>query len=150
MSYLPKELISQTVPLVLGRRKQFPSIFRIIPERLNLSGRNIFTLKISALTVLIVYLMLASLSQSRLLTENRKYLESLKQNRSSLEKQAVFWRSVTARHQNYPDAYLMLAQIEYRLGNQKQSDDLLNKALVLNPELRHSAVLGEFAERISE
>lgn len=150
MSYLPKEFISQTIPLVLGRQRQFPSIFRTIPEALKISKRNIVVFKISALSVLTFYLLLAAASQSSLLSDSRAQLESLRQNRTALEKQASFWREITEKYEKYPDAYLKLAQIEYQLGNPSASQDLINKALSLNPELRHSAVLGEFVSRISK
>lgn len=150
LSHLSKTSLAQSVSLAVGKKRLFPSIFRIIPESLNLSGYHIAVFKISALIVISVYLMLASLSQSRLLSDNRIYLESLRQNRLALEKQASFWKGITQKYEKYPDAYLKLAQIEYQLGNATVSRELVDKALVLNPELRQSAVLGEFVARISE
>ncbi len=145
----PKQLLTQIPSAYAGRLRLFPSIFRIIPESLNISKRHITVFKISALSVLTVYLMLAALSQSRLLSDNRLYIESLRQNRLALVKQAAFWKGITEKYDKYPDAYLKLAQIEYQLGNTSVSQGLVDKALALNPQLRQSAVLGEFVGRLS-
>lgn len=54
----------------------------------------------------------------------------------SLFEEKSFWEDVLEKHPTYRDAYLELADIESRLGNQRKAQELLNSARGVDPNYK--------------
>lgn len=145
---LPKEFLSQTIPLALRSRiKLFPNISRFIPESVLISGKAFPAIKITLICIISSYLIFAAYNQSQILQNNREYLKTISLERAGLEKEIVYWKKIASKYSSYSDVYLKIASLEYRLGNTQTAKEYINKALSLNPDLQQGRVLGEQISR---
>lgn len=147
---LPK-VNSQIITLTPGLNSptsQFPSIFRFIPEKTAVLYKIISIAKIIILCLISVYLLYATLKQGQLLLNNREYYKKITLQRQNLEKELAYWEKIAEKYNNYPDAYLKIASLEYNLGNTQASKAYIEKALSMNPDIETGkVVLGEHISR---
>lgn len=138
-----KSLLSAAIQ----KASQFPSIFRFIPEKPLSSQKNIRLAKISIISTVSAILLGTTITQSLVLIKNRDHLKKIIAERETIEKEVNYWKKTTEKYQNYPDIYLKIASLEYRLGNTQIAKNLIEKALTINPELQQGRVLGEKISR---
>jgi tetratricopeptide (TPR) repeat protein len=122
---------------------QFPSIFRSIPERSPLIYKAISISKIILAFIISSYLLSATQNQIHLLRKNREGLKKIIVERKALEGELAYWKKTAHELKNYPDAYLKIAALEYRLGNIQNAKLSLNEALSINPNLEKGKSLQE-------
>jgi hypothetical protein len=149
MPNLPKVLQqSRTIaPRAKALNPQFPSIFRSIPEAFVAFSKFLPHIKILIVCMISIYLGSMTLSQAKLLRENREYLQKNAGLRSNIQKEILYWQKIAMEFKNYPDVYLKIASLEYRLGNTRAAQDYIEKALTINPHLETGQVLGQKISR---
>jgi|SRR3989344_6639475 len=107
------------------KTQKFPSIYRIIPEKLN-KDETVFFVGLVAILAAILILSFDSYSnfnkQNNLIDKKSKILTEL-----------AFWRNEAKIHPNYRDAYFNLAVLNFQLKNFEESQKNLNKAFELDP-----------------
>lgn len=144
---MPNTNLTQTIPLALEKKKLFPSIFRFIPETLLYNSSGVFWLKIAVFAAASVLLMALTYNQYLLFTANKQRLTEVEIERSQAIKELAYWKDIASRYENFPDPYLKIALLEYKLGDTVSARDVVSKALSLNPEKEQGRVLGEFIIR---
>jgi tetratricopeptide (TPR) repeat protein len=117
---------------------KFPSIYRIIPERLKKLpkweirpvwrpyAKYWLIVPLVALSVALLF----SVKDAFSLYQQKRYAEM---ERASLEKQVAYWEGIVRKYNDYRDGYFTLAVLEYELGDQAKAKQYLGKTLVLDP-----------------
>lgn len=126
---------------------QFPNIFRFITERIFAQGNSLKFLKLSISLLSSVLLLNMAISQGLQLRDNIQLEKRLLQERNNIEKEIIYWEKTAKKYTNYPDIYLKIASLEYRLGNSQSARDFVRKALAINPDTNQGRVLGERISR---
>ncbi|MBI2621237.1 MAG: hypothetical protein HYW63_01135 [Candidatus Levybacteria bacterium] len=113
--------------------KQFPSIYRIIPEKLNRDETVFFVGFVVILAaILIISLDLYSnfIKQKILIDEKTKVLNEI-----------AFWESEVRTHPKFRDAYFNLALLSFQLKNIDESRNNLDKSLEFDPNFEEGREL---------
>lgn len=139
---LPKVNLTQTIPLILVKRRYFPSISRFIPEASLLHTFPVYWIKISSFSIISAILLALTYNQYTSYIINQARLARVTQERIKLNKELNYWKEMSVKYNNYPDIHLKIAEIEYRLGNAASAKSFIDKALSLNPEMEQGRVLG--------
>lgn len=121
------------------RKKQSPKNYRFIPgpikKRLSkLNRKRVFSiytkaLKIFTLCILIVAVIAIGVD----LNKNLQDKEKIDFEREKITRELDFWQSFVTKHQDYRDAYLQLAILEYRVRDYSKAKFYLNRALSIDP-----------------
>ena len=125
--------------------QKLPRIFRFITERVIIP--HLAAAKIILLCLFSLFLLGAIVNQSLILKNNLKDLKKITQERQNIQKEVSYWKQVSEGHRAYADIYLKIASLEYRLGNTKNSESFMEKALSLDPDTKQGRVLGEYVRR---
>lgn len=116
--------------------KQFPRIFRFIPDRSVLPHLKLLIVGFTS------GLLLAGITlQITLLRQNIQLLQSQQLKRTALENQVQMLERVTKTYPSYRDLYLRLAHLEYRLGNSTQAKVYTKRALWVDPNSKEAQLL---------
>lgn len=126
----------------MGKKKskrKLPKIYRFIPEGfrkhlLNLNRRkafNVYKITLKALTVFIFIVTIIILGLD--LYSNIQDKKKIDFEREKITKELTFWQSFIEEHQDYRDAYLQLAVLEYKLRDFNKAKFYLNQALAIDP-----------------
>ncbi len=146
---LPKVKFQTIVltPRLKGATAQFPSIFRLFPEAAFAFSKIIPLTRVIVILSIAILLIFATIKQAQLLQRNREYLNRIVLKREAVEKELGFWQKIAEKYNNYPDAYLKIAELEYNLGFRQSAKVFIGKALSLNPDMEAGHVLGEQISR---
>lgn len=60
-------------------------------------------------------------------------LENIKNERTQIEKEVIYWEDVVKDHKGYRDAYFKLALLEFQLGNKDKAKTYTEKTLEIDP-----------------
>lgn len=126
---------------------QFPNIFRFITEHKNLIFRYFFLTRIALICLISMLLLTATINQSLELQNNIEREKKLILDRKNIEKEINFWEKIAEKYQDYPDIYLKIASLEYKLGDKQAAQIFIDKALSINPDAKQARVLGEKISR---
>jgi len=144
------DLFMQSINLSEFKNKisnYFPNIFRSIPEKYRPSRKIIPHLKIYTIIIVSLFLALATDNQRQLYFSNSENLTKIKKERASIEDEVTYWKNLSKEYSNYPDIYLKIASLEYRLGRAGSAMEHLEKAKALKPGLEKAQILEEYITR---
>ncbi len=102
-------------------RTQFPNIYRIITDRHFLLG-----ILLGSLSIIVV-------TTGYDLFNTLQIKKELDLERQKVISQIQYWQSVARRYQGYRDAYIELAILENRLGENKKAKRFVQKSLAIDP-----------------
>lgn len=145
--HLPEENSPQSISPVPEKRNYFPNISRFFPEKTQISQKSLNRLAIGLLLLVTAGLSLTAFYQYSLLVKNRQHLKSLVTERTNIEKEINYLEKIAGDYNNYPDIYLKIAELKYRLGEKEIAENYLAKALVQNPNVEQGKVLGAHISR---
>ncbi|MCL4354314.1 tetratricopeptide repeat protein [Patescibacteria group bacterium] len=91
----------------------------------------IFLFNTLALTIILSYVSYQSY----------KIYEETREKRVEKLKELSYWQDILNKHPNYPDAYLKQAENYYVLGDKAKAVELLNKALLIDPNFKAASDL---------
>ena len=123
---------------------EFPSIFRFIPETASKHRKPFLILGIIAIFLISALLLASSINQYAQLQKNQENLAKITTERAVLENEIAYWENIAANYKNYPDIYLKISSLEYRLNNIQLAKNYLDKALSQKPDSEQAVVLGEY------
>ena len=122
-----------------SKRNKSPKIYRFIPDVFRkhaskFNRRKVFSAYRNALIVFTIFIFIVVIVVLGLdLHKNLQDREKLDFEREKITKELNFWQSFVAKHQDYRDAYLQLAILEYRLRDVNKARFYLNKSLAIDP-----------------
>ena len=127
---------------------KFPSIYRIITEKLHLKpsakSTKFYAYLSVVLTFIVVILLLGLMAYvSFEFGQNFTKYQNLHTQRKDLESKINFWHSISEKYSGYPDAYLNLSNLYFQLNDFENARKYINKALFLNPDLNEAKILEE-------
>ncbi len=124
--------------------KQFPSIFRFIPDyRFHIASDAPLLFVGFFSGVMLTGIIL----QSVFVVNNMNKLQTLQTKRTALENQVLILSNYAKTHSSYRDLYLELATLEYRLGNTTEARAYLQRAMVVDP---NSEAVKNLAAKLQE
>jgi tetratricopeptide (TPR) repeat protein len=119
----------------------FPSNSRFIPEfnflvpklqvNLDFKSHKIYFFMLSLIFVAVCLLGIIYFSVNVYKDGNK--LIMLYANREELQSKINFWKSIADKYEGYKDAYFMIANLSYQLGDTRNAKIYNNKALLLDP-----------------
>ena len=117
--------------------KQFPKIFRFIPDY------HRYLVRISDFPVLFVgffsgVMLTGIILQGVFLYNNVQKLQTLELKRSALEDQVQILSNLTKSYPAYRDLYLEIAVLEYRLGNTTLAKAYADQSLSVDPNFQEA------------
>lgn len=104
-----------------NKKKEFPNILRIIPER------RFWLCVISILSILVMILIGIGIGKSIVLARE------LQQQRVSVEKHILFLQDLAKRYPGNRDIFLQMALGSYALGDMKQAEIYTEQSLLIDP-----------------
>jgi tetratricopeptide (TPR) repeat protein len=131
----PKKKIGE-----LGKKRQFPNIYRFITERMTfrLSWRpklsKIAFLALASTSIIISVVLVAGIGFFAVQTyQNLNQTMQISNQRQDLQGKANFWQAISNQYDGYKDAYFQKALLEYKLGQIDKAKADNQKALLLDP-----------------
>ncbi len=76
------------------------------------------------------------------INENLQKIASLKEQRLQIAKELQYWQDLARQHEDYRDAYIKIASLQYQLGEKVQAQKSMDKVLSLDPNFKEGNVLG--------
>ena len=125
-----------------AKKLLFPSIFRMIPEKVR--KLNIFQWVSVLISVCFFMSLIASLVYLGMV--GMKY-QSVISHRDVIQKQQYYWEGIVRTYPDYKDAYVMLATINYQLGDKNAAQNAIGKALEIDPNDKRAQELKEKLEK---
>ena len=126
------------------KKQKFPSISRIIPERLN----PFLTFVAAVVTFFFVIVLLFGIVFNGVkIYRSYKSLNKLDEQRQNLKSQISFWQSVASKYPEYKDSYFRIAMLEYELGDSTKAKEFDRKALLLDPNYVDALTLQNVLEK---
>ena len=122
------------------RRREIPSIYRIIPEYGAHAERIIVSVPFLVFLLSAILACLLGWEGIRLLAHGKK-LEYVRGERSVVMSKITDWNKVIAAYPRYRDGYFEEALLYYRLGEREQSKKYAQKALQLDPGFKKGRAL---------
>lgn len=121
---------------------QSPSISRFITERPRILNRKMLG-QVLFVGIISGVLLVGVILQSLHLVTNYQKEALLGQERQQLTWEVDHWKQVQSKYPEYRDVSYRIAVLEYKLGNEEESQKHLKKALELDPNFEKGRVLGE-------
>jgi hypothetical protein len=123
-----------------GKKRQFPNIYRLIPEKLSfrLSWQpklsKISFLLLASISILISAILVIGIAIFAVQTY-QSFNKTLQINnqRQNLQGKINFWQSISDKYDGFKDAYFQKAVLEYNLGQIVKAKTDNQKALLLDP-----------------
>jgi tetratricopeptide (TPR) repeat protein len=125
------------------RSREFPRIFRFIPESFLRPRSTSIYPKLFVISFLSGLVLIAIFVQSILLLRNLRLTKQLEAQRMQLEKEIAYWQQITQKYPDYRDVYFKLASLEYQRGNIQQAQNDIQKAFSVDPNSTQGKVLGD-------
>lgn len=119
------------------KNKQFPRIYRIIPDSEKLLRIYRLSLKAFVASIFILAAIVVGLD----LRANTQERQAIDLEREKLTKELKFWEGFIAKHQNYRDAYLQASILEYKLGDNPKAKEYVRKGLSLDPNSKDGLMI---------
>lgn len=141
---LPEQENSQAVSSMqqpLDSQKS-PSIFRFITEY-TLSDKAITHAKLMIIGFFSGLLLVSIAYQTNKLFHNLQAVQVMRHERGKINQEIVYWKHVSERYEGYRDVYFRIAALEYKIGNKRESEQYMEKALEIDPNFEAGRVLGE-------
>ena len=132
----------------LGKKPQFPNIYRIITERgvfrkrfkltfsLNLQPKLKKFLVIFSAIIMFVVMVLLAIGIGFFgvkVYQDYQQINKINAQRQQIQGKINFWQSIADKYDGYKDAYFQMAILDYNLGNFKKAGLENQKALTLDP-----------------
>ena len=123
-----------------GKKRQFPSIYRLIPEKVSfgllrrpkLSKIAFWTL--ASISILISIILVVGIGFFAVQTyQDLNQTVQISNQRQDLQGKANFWQAIIDQYDGYKDAYFQKALLEYKLGQIDKAKLDNQKALLLDP-----------------
>lgn len=130
----PKRIYKKAKP------QQFPSNYRIIPEKLTGDG--------FAFLVGIAFILASIFVVSLDVYKNYNERKNLTNEKIKVLNGLVFWENEAREKSNYRDAYFKLALLNYQLKNLDGASENLNKALGLDPNFEKGRELEKILDNL--
>lgn len=125
------------------KNKQFPRIYRIIPDSEKLLRIYRLSLKAFVAFIFILAVIVVGLD----LQANTQERQTIDLEREKLTKELKYWEDFIAKHQNYRDAYLQASILEYKLGNTSKAKMYVEKGLALDPNSENGRKIEKFLSK---
>ena len=127
---------------------KFPSIYRIITEKLKYKPSNKLTKFYAYFSILLTFIVIISLVILIIfisidLGQNFTKYQSLDAQRKDLISKINFWNSIAEKYTGYPDAYLNISSLYFQLDDLSNARKYINKTLLLNPDYEKARQLEE-------
>jgi tetratricopeptide (TPR) repeat protein len=123
-----------------GKKRQFPSIYRLIPEKTSFrlprlpKLSKIAFLTLASISILISLVLVAGIGYFAAQTyQNLNQTIQINNERQDLQGKANFWQAIINQYDGYKDAYFQKALLEYKLGQVDKAKQDNQKALLLDP-----------------
>lgn len=120
-------------------KRKSPKIYRFIPEPIKrhlskYSRRKVFnvyrqTLKVFTVFIFVIVIIVLGYD----LYNNVQDKKKIDLERAKITREIDFWESFVTKNQDYRDAYLQLAILEYRVRDYSKAKFYLNRALSIDP-----------------
>ena len=127
---------------------KFPSIYRIITEKLKYKPSNKLTKFYAYFSILLTFIVIISLVILIIFIsidfgQNFTKYQSLDTQRKDLISKINFWNSIAEKYTGYPDAYLNISSLYFQLDDLGNARKYINKTLLLNPDYEKARQLEE-------
>lgn len=106
-----------------------PKIYRFISDRRKVFNIYRQSLKTFTIFIFIIAIIVLGLDLYKNIQEKKR----IDFEREKINKEINFWQSFVSKHQDYRDAYLQLAILEYRLRDINKARFYLDKSLAIDP-----------------
>ncbi|EKD86830.1 MAG: hypothetical protein ACD_37C00134G0007 [uncultured bacterium] len=123
-----------------AKTQQFPSNYRIIPEKLRGDG--------FAFLVGVAFVLASIFVVGLDVYKNYNDQKSLTNEKIKVLNGLVFWENEVGGKSNYRDAYFKLALLNYQLKNLDEASENLDKALILDPNFEKGRELEKILENL--
>lgn len=127
---------------------QFPNIPQIITEvkKMKPSRRSIDFLLFLAGLILSFLLLILIFKASVELSDSVNKLEVRNVQRNSTFQKINFWQNIVNKYSRYPDGFMALALLEYRVGDKTKATLYAEKAIALNPNSSEAKTIRKMVE----
>jgi tetratricopeptide (TPR) repeat protein len=131
-----------------GKKRQFPSIYRLIPEKISFrllrrpKLSKIAFLALASISILVSLVLVAGIGFFAVQTyQNFNQAMQINNQRQGLQGKINFWQSISDKYEGFKDAYFQKALLEYKLGQIDKAKTDNQKALLLDPNFEDAKKL---------
>jgi tetratricopeptide (TPR) repeat protein len=99
-------------------------------------------IKVALVSIISIFLLTLIFLQAITFRDNLMQQQFFSQQRIQLQNEVSYWEQIANKYQGYRDVYYRIGSLEYKMGNVKESQEYVKKALELDPNFPEGRVLG--------